>query len=161
MRILNPTDLHRSKNNARGGAPLYNLNIYPLSLSGFYADDRFNHDIDALTGYRTKTLLCMPIKDTNGDVIGVAQVINKVSDHPFTKQDEEVFASYLQFCGIGLRNAHLYEKSQLEVKRNQVLLDLARMIFEEQSTIEHVVFRILTHTQSLIQCQRVQVGEKG
>jgi hypothetical protein len=87
MRILNPTDLHRSKNNARGGAPLYNLNIYPLSLSGFYAvrglqtiffscfqDDRFNHDIDALTGYRTKTLLCMPIKDTNGDVIGVAQV---------------------------------------------------------------------------------------
>jgi dual 3',5'-cyclic-AMP and -GMP phosphodiesterase 11 len=42
-----------------------------------------------------------------------------------------------------------------------VLLDLARMIFEEQSTIEHVVFRILTHTQSLIQCQRVQVGEKG
>ncbi|XP_068915494.1 dual 3',5'-cyclic-AMP and -GMP phosphodiesterase 11 isoform X3 [Tenebrio molitor] len=129
----------------------------PVNIPDAYQDDRFNHDIDALTGYRTKTLLCMPIKDTNGDVIGVAQVINKVSDHPFTKQDEEVFASYLQFCGIGLRNAHLYEKSQLEVKRNQVLLDLARMIFEEQSTIEHVVFRILTHTQSLIQCQRVQV----
>lgn len=32
------------------------------------------------------------------------------------------------------------------------------MIFEEQSTIEHMVFRILTHTQSLIQCQRVQVN---
>lgn len=71
----------------------------------------------------------------------------------------KVFASYLQFCGIGLRNAQLYEKSQLEVKRNQVLLDLARMIFEEQSTIEHMVFRILTHMQSLIQCQRVQVRE--
>lgn len=81
-----------------------------------------------------------------------------MGDQPFTKQDEEVFSSYLQFCGIGLRNAHLYEKSQLEIKRNQVLLDLARMIFEEQSTIEHVVFRILTHTQSLIQCQRVQVS---
>lgn len=39
----------------------------------------------------------------------------------------------------------------------QVLLDLARMIFEEQSTIEHMVLRILTHTQSLIQCLRVQV----
>lgn len=85
------------------------------------------------------------------------QVINKIGDTPFTQQDEQVFSSYLQFCGIGLRNAHLYETSQLEVKRNQVLLDLARMIFEEQSTIEHVVYRILTHTQSLIQCQRVQV----
>lgn len=71
---------------------------------------------------------------------------------------QQVFASYLQFCGVGLRNAQLYEKSQLEVKRNQVLLDLARMIFEEQSTIEHMVFRILTHMQSLIQCQRVQVS---
>lgn len=141
----------------------------------------------------------MPIKDCSGDVVGVAQVINKLGgEAQFTTQDEKVFAGYLQFCGIGLRNAQLYEKSQLEVKRNQVknfwvksqnikmlknaiklrnekvqcwkvktlkcffklqvLLDLARMIFEEQSTIEHMVLRILTHTQSLIQCQRVQVN---
>lgn len=87
------------------------------------------------------------------------QVINKQNDGPFTAYDEKVFASYLQFCGIGLRNAQLYERSQLEVKRNQVLLDLARMVFEEQSTIEHMVLRILTHTQSLIRCQRVQVSK--
>lgn len=99
----------------------------------------------------------MPIKDSSGDVVGVAQVINKLNCERFTENDEKIFASYLQFCGIGLRNAQLYEKSQLEVKRNQVLLDLARMIFEEQSTIEHMVLRILTHMQSLIQCQRVQV----
>ncbi|XP_049803168.1 dual 3',5'-cyclic-AMP and -GMP phosphodiesterase 11-like isoform X2 [Schistocerca nitens] len=129
----------------------------PVNIPDAYKDDRFNHDIDVLTGYKTRTLLCMPIKDFTGDVIGVAQVINKQTDTCFTANDEKVFASYLQFCGIGLRNAQLYEKSQLEVKRNQVLLDLARMIFEEQSTIEHMVFRILTHTQSLIQCQRVQV----
>ncbi|KAJ9580709.1 hypothetical protein L9F63_024112, partial [Diploptera punctata] len=129
----------------------------PVNIPDAYKDDRFNHDIDARTGYKTRTLLCMPIKDFNGDVIGVAQVINKQGDSCFTPVDEKVFSSYLQFCGIGLRNAQLYEKSQLEVKRNQVLLDLARMIFEEQSTIEHMVFRILTHTQSLIQCQRVQV----
>lgn len=129
----------------------------PVNIPDAYKDERFNHDIDLLTGYKTRTLLCMPIKDFNGDVIGVAQVINKQNDCPFTPNDEQVFAAYLQFCGIGLRNAQLYERSQLEVKRNQVLLDLARMIFEEQSTIEHMVLRILTHTQSLIQCQRVQV----
>lgn len=149
-------------------------------------DERFNREIDLQTGYRTKALLCMPIKDSSGDVIGVAQVINKLNCERFTENDEKVrisfsfhpfdvainsnfpswcshlqiFASYLQFCGIGLRNAQLYEKSLLEVKRNQVLLDLARMIFEEQSTIEHMVLRILTHMQSLIQCQRVQVKYK-
>ncbi|XP_066599827.1 dual 3',5'-cyclic-AMP and -GMP phosphodiesterase 11 [Prorops nasuta] len=130
----------------------------PVNIPDAYKDSRFNREIDALTGYRTRALLCMPIKDCSGDVIGVAQVINKLgTEGQFTAQDEKIFAGYLQFCGIGLRNAQLYEKSQLEVKRNQVLLDLARMIFEEQSTIEHMVLRILTHTQSLIQCQRVQV----
>ncbi|XP_071039979.1 dual 3',5'-cyclic-AMP and -GMP phosphodiesterase 11 [Parasteatoda tepidariorum] len=69
----------------------------------------------------------------------------------------QVFSRYLQFCGIGLRNAELYERSELENKRNQVLLDLARMVFEEQSTIEHIVYRIMTHTQSLLQCERCQV----
>ncbi|KAG5333738.1 PDE11 phosphodiesterase, partial [Acromyrmex charruanus] len=133
-------------------------NYFFIKQSILICFDLFNCEIDALTGYRTRALLCMPIKDCNGDVIGVAQVINKLGgEGQFTAQDEKVFAGYLQFCGIGLRNAQLYEKSQLEVKRNQVLLDLARMIFEEQSTIEHMVFRILTHTQSLIQCQRVQV----
>nr|XP_039147081.1 dual 3',5'-cyclic-AMP and -GMP phosphodiesterase 11 isoform X3 [Drosophila simulans] len=129
----------------------------PVNIPDAYQDERFNCEIDSLTGYRTKALLCMPIKDSSGDVIGVAQVINKMNGECFSEIDEKVFSSYLQFCGIGLRNAQLYEKSQLEIKRNQVLLDLARMIFEEQSTIEHMVFRILTHMQSLIQCQRVQI----
>lgn len=40
----------------------------------------------------------------------------------------------------------------------QVLLDLARIIFEEQSTIERVVQRILVHALSFLQCQRCQVS---
>lgn len=40
-------------------------------------DERFNHDIDQQTGYKTRSLLCMPIKDINGEVIGVAQVTKK------------------------------------------------------------------------------------
>lgn len=100
-------------------------------------------------------MLCNPIFDIQGEVMGVAQVINKQgTDGSFTKNDEIVFSQYLQFCGIGLRNAQLYERSQLENKRNQVLLDLARMVFEEQSTIEHIVYRIMLHTQSLLECQR-------
>lgn len=130
----------------------------PVNIPDAYADVRFNDAIDSRTGYRTQALLCMPIKDSAGEVLGVAQVINKLNGDRFSETDEKVFASYLQFCGIGLRNAQLYEQSQLEIKRNQVLLDLARMIFEEQSTIEHMVLRILTHMQSLIQCQRVQVS---
>ena len=77
----------------------------------------FLQEIDILTGYRTRTMMCHPIKDSLGDVIGVAQVINKANEAHFTRNDEAVFEKYLQFCGIGLRNAQLYERSQLEVNK--------------------------------------------
>ncbi|KAG5877393.1 Dual 3', partial [Gonioctena quinquepunctata] len=128
-----------------------------VNIPDAYQDERFNDEVDKKTGYKTKSLLCMPIKDTNGEVIGVAEVINKVRDQRFTIGDEEIFAKYLQFCGIGIRNALVYHKSQLEIKRNQVLLDLARVIFQDQSTLENVIYRILLHTIGFILCDRVQI----
>ncbi len=93
-----------------------------LNIPDVYRDGRFNQEVDNMTGYRTRSMLCNPIIDsTTGEVIGVAQVINKADDEAFTTNDEVVFEKYLQFCGIGLRNAQLYERSQLEVKRNQVI----------------------------------------
>ena len=53
--------------------------------------------------------------------------------------------------------AHSNERSQLEVKRNQVLLDLAGVIFQEQSTIDNMIHRILTHMLSLIRCERAML----
>jgi len=85
----------------------------------------------------------MPIKDCNGDVIGVAQVINKLGgEGQFTAQDEKIFAGYLQFCGIGLRNAQLYEKSQLEVKRNQVSVNFVESLDEEKKNLIHLDINI-------------------
>lgn len=104
-------------------------------------------------------MMCNPIFDIHGEVMGVAQVINKKGTPSFTEKDEHVFNQYLQFCGIGLRNAQLYERSQLENKRNQVLLDLARMVFEKQSNIENIIYRILLHIQSLLQCSRYVLYE--
>lgn len=64
----------------------------PPFLCHFLQDERFNCEIDSLTGYRTKALLCMPIKDSGGDVIGVAQVINKMNGECFSEIDEKVSA---------------------------------------------------------------------
>lgn len=66
------------------------LNFFLYFVLFFPQDDRFNCEIDTLTGYRTKALLCMPIKDSSGDVIGVAQVINKLNGEYFSETDEKV-----------------------------------------------------------------------
>lgn len=82
----------------------------PVNIPDAYLDERFNKEIDVLTGYRTKALLCMPIKDCSGDVIGVAQVINKHGDGCFTTIDEKVgwgfrlnyVAEIFEFCFLGM-----------------------------------------------------------
>lgn len=131
----------------------------PQNIPDAYEDPRFNNEIDMKMGYKTRSILSMPIKDCTGKVIGVAQAVNKISiqDEPFDEHDEKVFGSYLAFCGIGLKNAQLYEKSLLENRRNQVLLDLARVIFEEQNNVANLIYKIMMHTQSLLQCARCQV----
>ena len=95
-----------------------------------------------MTGYRTRSMMCHPILDGGGEVIGVAQVINKgghTDAEVFGPKDEAVVQKYLPFCGIGLRNAQIYERSQLEVKRNQVLLDLAGVIFQVKYLLRSLI----------------------
>lgn len=45
---------------------------------------RFNSEIDARTGYKTELILCMPICNCEGDVVGVAQIINKTDGNFFS-----------------------------------------------------------------------------
>jgi GAF domain len=57
-----------------------------------FQDARFNKEVDKQTGYMTKNILSMPILDFEGEVIGVAQIVNKLSDdgQGFTADDEQV-----------------------------------------------------------------------
>lgn len=68
--------------------------MHELIVTANAQDPRFNKDIDKKTGYRTKNILSMPILDNEGGVVGVAQIVNKMSsDHnSFTSADEEVDA---------------------------------------------------------------------
>ncbi|RUS86057.1 hypothetical protein EGW08_006211, partial [Elysia chlorotica] len=61
-----------------------------ININDVYADPRFNQEVDKKTGYRTHSILSMPILNYEGEVVGVAQIINKISgNHEFTKQDED------------------------------------------------------------------------
>ncbi|CAK1541136.1 unnamed protein product [Leptosia nina] len=131
---------------------------HPINIRNAYADPRFNSEIDAQTGYKTELILCMPICNYEGDVVGVAQIINKTDgSKEFSARDVEVFRRYLTFCGIGIQNAQLFESSVLEYKRNQILLALARSIFEEQSNLECLVTKIMTEARELLKCERCAV----
>ncbi|XP_034937823.1 cGMP-specific 3',5'-cyclic phosphodiesterase-like isoform X2 [Chelonus insularis] len=129
-----------------------------INIKDAYKDPRFNSAIDMRTGYRTNLILSMPICNYEGDVIGVAQIINKTNgSNEFTERDVEVFQRYLTFCGIGIQNAQLFELSVQEYRRNQILLNLARSIFEEQNNLECLVTKIMTEAKELLKCERCAV----
>uniref|UniRef100_A0A1A9WNF2 Phosphodiesterase n=1 Tax=Glossina brevipalpis TaxID=37001 RepID=A0A1A9WNF2_9MUSC len=129
-----------------------------INIKEAYKDARFNCEIDLKTGYKTNTILSMPICNYEGDIIGVAQIINKTNDsNEFDEYDVEIFRRYLTFCGIGIQNAQLFEMSVQEYRRNQILLNLARSIFEEQNNLECLVTKIMTEARELLKCERCSV----
>ncbi len=64
-----------------------------------YADPRFNPDVDRMFGYRTRSILCMPIVDRGGAVFAVAQVLNRRDGQPFDAEDERKTAGLLASIG--------------------------------------------------------------
>lgn len=84
------------------------LNGEVLNIRDAYSDPRFNRTVDAITGYKTETILCMPIY-IRGSIIGVVQMVNKRSGY-FTKEDEEAFEMFAVYSGLALHHSKLYNR---------------------------------------------------
>ena len=75
-----------------------------MNIADAYAEPLFNRAVDQQTGYRTQTILCVPILDRRGGVIAVAQVLNKHGGAPFATADEQRFAEFAASLGVVLES---------------------------------------------------------
>lgn len=82
-----------------------------INIKDAYLDDRFNPEIDNQTGYKTKTILCMPIKNLKQEIIGAFQVLNKLNGE-FSEEDEDLLIAIGSSAGIALENAQLFKRQQ-------------------------------------------------
>lgn len=86
-----------------------------ILISEPYEDKRFNSQVDKDTGFVTKSILCMPVKNSTGEVIGAYQAINKLGDDMcFDEQDKERLALAAAYCGKTLETHILKMQSQLD-----------------------------------------------
>lgn len=93
-----------------------------INIKDAYSDDRFNKAIDSKTGYRTNTILCMPIRNIEQKIIGVFQILNKLSGY-FTKEDEDILVAIGSSAGISLENAKLFARQQELLEEQKVVFD--------------------------------------
>ena len=83
-----------------------------INIKEAYNDHRFNKEIDKKTGYKTKTILCMPMRNLNHEIVGVFQVLNKFGNEHFSPEDEDLLIAIGSSTGIALENARLFKKQQ-------------------------------------------------
>ncbi|HEY5563306.1 MAG TPA: PAS domain-containing protein [Clostridiaceae bacterium] len=94
------------------GEPINIMDAYNVTVSN---DFRHNKDIDDATGYRTISILSIPMKDHKNRVIGVVQLINKMEKTapygiiPFDNEDELIIYSIAGQAAVALENSMLYK----------------------------------------------------
>jgi signal transduction histidine kinase len=88
-----------------------------VNIPDAYADTRFQPAVDHKSGYRTRSILTVPMLGALGGLVGVLQVLNK-KDGPFTHGDEELLLALASQAAIAIENARLYHSV---VQQNQEL----------------------------------------
>ncbi|BFZ22439.1 hypothetical protein BsWGS_25478 [Bradybaena similaris] len=125
-----------------------------VNLQEAMKDHRYNDELVKITGYQAETLLCMPIKNADGEIVGVAQALNNNKEGGFSRDDEKILATYLTFCGISIHNAQIFDAYSKEYERNRALLEVVHDLFTEQTSVDDVVLKIMQRTQLLLKCER-------
>lgn len=88
-----------------------------ILINNPYEDSRFNSKVDKETGFVTKSILCVPVTNGCGEVIGAYQAINKIGEDEkseFDAQDIKRLALAAAYCGKTLEAQLLREQSQID-----------------------------------------------
>jgi sigma-B regulation protein RsbU (phosphoserine phosphatase) len=99
----------------------------PINIPDAYADARFDPDFDKETGYRTRSILCLPLIGNGDRLIGVIQVLNKKDREVFNEADESLLGGLSAHITVALERARLIE-AYVEKQRMEETLKLAHDI---------------------------------
>jgi len=89
-----------------------------INVPDCYSDPRFNRDIDRATGYRTRSMLTVPLIGHDGDLVGVLQMLNKRGG-PFDADDERMALTLGAQCAVALERVRTTENRLLAEKLRQ------------------------------------------
>ncbi len=134
-----------------------------VNIADAYIDNRFQPAVDLRSGYRTKSILCVAMRDTTGGITGVMQLLNK-KDGPFLEEDEELLSALSGQAAVSIENAKLYHsvvaknvalleaQDKLQARTNElnVLYEIEREMAEALD-LESLFHRLLHRAMSVIE----------
>ncbi|XP_063714234.1 cGMP-dependent 3',5'-cyclic phosphodiesterase-like isoform X2 [Symsagittifera roscoffensis] len=121
-----------------------------LNIKDAYEHPLFFTGVDQKTGFRTRAILCFPIID--GDqVIGVAELCNKIAGNSFSTEDVEVAKAFSIYCAIAIAHSLLYRKVQQAQKK--ILLTNELMLYHMKNLSVDEVTALLSEERENV-CEK-------
>lgn len=99
----------------------------PAIVNDVTTDPRFGGVIDGLTGFKTHSVLCVPLL-RKGTVRGALVARNKTDDAGFSEKDLEIFSALADQVAIALDNSQLYQRARREVRERMALCEVGKIV---------------------------------
>ena len=132
-----------------------------VNLPDAYQDSRFNPEIDIATGYRTKSMLSIPIFGPSKDIVAVASLINKKGEGDsltgtFSSTDIEIFEAFAAFCGLALHKNLLLEETKAQRRMLSVTMEL--MSYHSSARHEDIVNFQKVHVSNSVPLEEIRLN---
>ena len=117
-----------------------------------YKDDRFNKAVDVRTGFRTKSILCAPLRTVSGEEIGVSQILNKI-DGEFEQDDLDLLEAMTEQAAIAIQGNIIVEQIEAARKQELEFLDVVSQVSSELE-LTPLLQKIITTISTMLDCER-------
>jgi len=137
---------------SKGIAGAVYTNGKPVIIHDAYSDPRFNPEVDKKTGYKTRNILCAPIRNKNSEIVGVIQLINK-KEGDFTESDLSLLEAMSTQAAAALKNAQLFEQVE-RARREQAKLNELTKAISSELQLTPLLNKIMETTTSILEADR-------
>ena len=123
-----------------------------MIVNDAYAHPDFNPEIDETTGYGTRQVLCAPIRTGRGELIGAAQVLNRL-DGEFGDDDLQLLEAMTTQAALALTSGQRDERSRVQAAREMEFVDLVADITSEID-LDALLLRVMAEATAMLDAER-------
>lgn len=108
-----------------------------VNIADAHKDERFASSFDSKSGFRTRSMLCMPLEQQDGNRIGVIQVMNKHAGE-FTEEDEQYLGALSVQAALSLQNAQYTSSVEALSEQNRKLVEVLEQRLRDLQSLKMV-----------------------
>lgn len=123
-----------------------------MVVNDAYAHPDFNAEVDETTGYVTRQILCAPIRTGRGELIGVAQVLNRL-DVGFDDADLQLLEAMTSQAALALTSGQRDERRRAQAAKEMEFVDLVADITSEID-LDALLLRVMAEATAMLDAER-------